>query len=100
MKKLIITLIIITIISVIGYSLVMYGGHLSQGEGTRNIFLVIGELLMWPWLVLDSVQTYINPENKVLGFYSAWIFQYVGYLILFYLGYMLRNKMISGNSQS
>lgn len=93
MKRFILTLIIITVISVIGYSLVFYGGHLSQAEGTSNLFLVLGELLMWPWVVLDSVQKYINPENKVLGLFSAWISQYVGYLLLFYIGYLLKSKV-------
>lgn len=85
MKEFIFVFILITIISVFGYFLLFYGGYKSELESSRNLYLTLGEILMWPWFLVNIAEKYINFKNDTLEFSVFWIFQYAGYLILFYL---------------
>jgi len=95
MKKFIGMFVIITIISIIGYLLLFYGGHKSEEEGSRNIYLILGEILMWPWFVVNLIQKYITVKNSNIEFAMFWIVQYAGYLLLFYFTEKIKSGVLT-----
>jgi hypothetical protein len=82
-KWTVVYLIFTTVLSCIGYFLLLYGGHISQSEGGRNIFLLSGEVIMWPWIISDFVLKNFDENYERLGLVTGWISQYIGYLLLF-----------------
>jgi len=78
-------LVFTTILSGIGYFLLLYGGHISQSKGGGNIFLFSGEVIMWPWILSDYLLRNFDEDYERLGLLTAWISQYIGYLLLFIL---------------
>ena len=76
---------LITLISAVGYASLFYGGHISESKVGINAYLLVGEVLMWPWLLLDFMQGYFSPQKNNLELYSSWFFQYISYFFVFFL---------------
>lgn len=91
--KIILWFLLITMTSVLGYFLLLYGANLSEVTKEKNIYLFIGEVLMWPLALLDWMQSYLYPDRKSLEFYSSILCQYISYFLMFYLFDFMYKKL-------
>jgi len=69
----------------VGYFLAWYGATEFEYTHEQNFYLILGKILLWPWLLWGWSRSFIFPELKTHSFYSIGISQAVGYFLLFYI---------------
>lgn len=83
--------LVVSVVLIVGYFLMMYGGNLSEISGKYNAYMVVGEILMWPWIVIVFIKKQLFHSDTNIGLICFWAINYTGYFLLIYVCRMIRS---------
>ena len=82
--------VVVSFVLAVGYFLLMYGGDLSEKSGKDNIPMLLGEFLMWPWIVTVFIKKHIFQSSPNVDLFYFWVINYAGYFLLAYAAVIVR----------
>lgn len=69
----------------LGLFLLVYGASLFEIHDTRNVYLLIGSVLMWPTLTLSYILKLATGDTVVIPFWGVVVTHYFTYGLILLL---------------